>query len=210
MNVVKKLHSFIDHPISSIRKILDFIRFKPRFGKYYWSDRVKDAAKITCRHVFLGEDVYLGPRCRIQGIENYLGDSFNPKIYLRDGVSVQQDFYLTCASKVDIGENTAIAAFVTITDIDHPYVNIDLPIENQRIKVHDVYIGSDCKIYNGAVITCGTRIGKHCVVGANSVVKGEYPDYCVIVGNPSRIVKRYNPNAGTWQSTDAAGNFINK
>ena len=41
-------------------------------------------------------------------------------------------------------------------------------------------------------ILAGTTIGKNSVVGANSVVKGHYDDYCVIAGNPARVVKRFD------------------
>jgi acetyltransferase-like isoleucine patch superfamily enzyme len=37
----------------------------------------------------------------------------------------------------------------------------------------------------------GARIGKHCVIGANSVVTGEIPDFSVAVGNPARVIKQY-------------------
>ena len=38
----------------------------------------------------------------------------------------------------------------------------------------------------------GTEIGKNSVVGANGVVKGKFPDYCVIARNPDRVVKRFD------------------
>lgn len=208
MNPLKKLKSMLRHPLRSAVKAWRYVIYKPRFAKYAWSDRVNGAGAITCRCVSLGENVYIGPRCRIQGIERYNHARFSPSIVLADNVSVQQDFYLTCASRVEIGTNTAIAAFVTITDIDHPYVDVDQPIEKQDLVVSGVAIGPDCKIYNGAVITKGTRIGRHCVVGANSVVSGHYPDFCVIAGSPAKIIKRYNRQAGVWQKTDPEGKFI--
>lgn len=33
------------------------------------------------------------------------------------------------------------------------------------------------------------KIGKHCVIGANSVVTKDVPDYCVAVGSPTRVIK---------------------
>lgn len=208
MVIIQKLRSFLSHPLYSLRRAWYFCNCKPRFRRYVWSDWVVDTSAITCRHVSLGKDVHIGPRCRIMGIDMYMGTRFNPSIELGDRVFIIQDFYLTCASRITIGDNTSIAAFVTITDIDHPYTDIDIPVEQQPIKVREVSIGPDCKIYNGAVITLGTRIGRHCVVGANSVVNGEFPDYCVIVGNPARIVKRYNTLTRQWQRTDPDGNFI--
>ena len=49
-----------------------------------------------------------------------------------------------------------------------------------------------------STILPGTKLGKHCVVGANSVVSGEFPDYCVIVGAPARIVKHYDFEIHKW------------
>lgn len=45
----------------------------------------------------------------------------------------------------------------------------------------------------------GVKLGKHCVVGTNAVVmKGQYPDYCVLVGNPAKIIKKYDFNKLEW------------
>lgn len=64
-----------------------------------------------------------------------------------------------------------------------------------------VSIGSSSIILNGAVILPGTKIGHHSIIGANSVVKGEFNDYCVIVGNPARVVKYYDFNKKSWIKT---------
>lgn len=48
------------------------------------------------------------------------------------------------------------------------------------------------------------------MVGANSVVRGDFPDYSVIVGAPARIVKRYDANQNRWRKSDAQGNFLSK
>ena len=69
-------------------------------------------------------------------------------------------------------------------------------------------IGENCFIGFGVAIQAGTILGKQCIVGSNSVVRGTFPDYCVIVGAPARIVKRYNPETKLWQKTDKEGNFI--
>ena len=147
---------------------------------------------------------------RIEGVKSYMGIAYTPLIILHNGVSIQQNSHITCAERIEIGSNTAIAANVTITDIDHPYEDVNTPIEDQPLIVSPVKIGKDCKIYNNAVILQGTTIGNHCVVGANSVVKGIFPDYSIIVGTPARIVKRYNAGTKSWERTNADGSFIVK
>lgn len=156
----------------------------------------------------MGENVLIWYHGRVEGVSRYNGVSFCPRIILRDGVKIQQNLHLTCAKCVEIGENTAIAANVTITDIHHPYDDIEKPIERQDLVVNPVTIGKDCKIYNNSVILPGTVIGNHVSVGANSVVSGIIPDYSVVVGAPAIIVKRYDETCKTWRKTNKNGDFV--
>ena len=59
-----------------------------------------------------------------------------------------------------------------------------------NIRKSPVRIGDDCFIGTGSIILKGTILGNNCVVGAGSVVHGEFPDNCVIAGNPAKIIKR--------------------
>lgn len=145
---------------------------------------------------------------RIEGVAKYNDKKYNPNIHLHKGVRIQQNLHLTCANSVIIGENTAIAANVTITDIHHPYDDINLPIESQDIKVKFVEIGSGCKIYNNCVILPGVKVGNHVSIGANSVVNKDLPDYSVAVGSPAIVVKRYDFTLKKWRKTKSNGDFI--
>lgn len=167
-----------------------------KIGKYCV---IINPLKITPESIILGDRVSIGNNARIEGVQHYEAEKFDPKIILNDGVTIQQNLHLTCAESIEIGKNTAIAANVTITDIHHPYDNIHLPIERQNITTKPVYIGEGCKIYNNVVIMQGTKIGKHCTIGANSVVSGYFDDYCVIVGAPAKIVKKYNSDTEIWE-----------
>lgn len=53
-----------------------------------------------------------------------------------------------------------------------------------------VSIGEGSYIGINAVIVGNVKIGKHCVIGANSVVTKDVPDYCVAVGSPARVIKK--------------------
>ena len=146
---------------------------------------------ITPRWIKIKNYVSIRKGARIEGVGKYLGKEFNPSIILEDYVSIEQNIHITCANSIIISKNTAIASNVTITDIDHPYININLPPEKQDIIVGSVFISEDCKIYNNAVILPNVSLGKHSVVGANSVVLGKkYPDYCILVGAPAKIIKQ--------------------
>ena len=68
-----------------------------------------------------------------------------------------------------------------------------------RELLYKPLFGKNCFIGTGVVINSGTILGKQCIVGANSVLSGSYPDYCVIVGAPGRIIKKYNNNKKKWK-----------
>ncbi|MBU1076079.1 MAG: acyltransferase [Spirochaetes bacterium] len=154
--------------------------------------------KITPYCVSLKNNVMIMRDCRIEGVSYYEGKRYTPNIIFMENVSIQQDLHLTCANEVIIGKNTAIAANVTITDINHPYEDISRPIERQVLEVKKVIIGEDSKIYNNAVILPGVRIGKHCVIGANSIVAGNIPDFSVAAGAPARVIRKYDPVKKKW------------
>jgi len=198
--------------INYLKKIIYRFLILPLLRKQYkkigFGSRIIKPMLITPKFISLGNHVRIRNGSRIEGVNKYLSLCFNPSIVLDDFVCIEQNIHLTCAESVFIGKNTAIAANVTITDIHHPYDNIDLPIEKQLIQTTPVFIGEDCKIYNNAVILPGTRIGKHCTIGANSVVSGTFPDFSVIVGAPAKIIKRYSFEQQVWLKTDAKGNFI--
>jgi acetyltransferase-like isoleucine patch superfamily enzyme len=181
---------------------------KRNYKKLGRNSFIKNPLIVTPKFISISDNVFVQPNARIEGITSYEGISFYPQIAIGENCTIQQNLHLTCAQSVSVGKNTAIAANVTITDINHPYENIDLPIEKQALQVTPVSIGEDCKIYNNVVILPGTKIGKHCVIGANSVVFGDFAEYCLVVGAPAKIIKRYCFDSASWKKTDDKGNFV--
>ena len=113
---------------------------------------------------------------------------------------------------VKIGENCHISPYVLI-DLLHPeLINIEdnvtissnsmifahiNPTANEFLKSHGyprtikpVKIKKGAVISVGCIIIAGVTIGENSIVGAGSVVTQDVPDYCVVVGNPARVIKR--------------------
>lgn len=199
MSTVSLLKKIVSHLSWLVCNGFDYIKYKNKFVEYHISDRVIKPLLISPPYIKLGENVFIRNNGRIEGVSKYNDKRFSPLIVLEDGVHIEQNCHITCAASIVIGKNTAIASNVTITDIHHPYDDIDIPIEKQDIVTHDVSIGADCKIYNNAVILPGVHIGKHVTIGANSVVTHDLPDYCVAVGAPAKVVRKYNPSTHLWE-----------
>ena len=70
---------------------------------------------------------------------------------------------------------------------------------DQGILIKETSIGENCFIGFAAAIQAGTKLGNHCIVGANLLLVVIFPDYCVIVGAPAKIVKVYNKDKNEWE-----------
>ena len=108
---------------------------------------------------------------------------------------------------VVIGANVLTANGVYISDNLHGYEDVTRPVKQQPIRqVADTVIGDGTWLGHNACVF-GARVGRNCVVGANTVVTHDIPDYCVVVGAPARIIRRYDATTASWRNTDAVGRF---
>ena len=42
-------------------------------------------------------------------------------------------------------------------------------------------------------------MGKKCVIGAGSIVTKDIPDFSIAVGNPAKVIKKYNFETHKWE-----------
>ncbi|CAM4016940.1 acyltransferase [Arcobacter cloacae] len=216
--MLTKLKKFINLPLSRKLQVLSSIYYKLKSQIFYKlmfkSMGVKSVIKkplfLTPEYISIGNGCYIWNDARIEAITSYANENFNPHIILEDGVTIQQRCHITAADTLIIGKDTAILFDVMITNIDHEYENVTMPVGNQPLMVKKTQIGENCFIGSGAKIQAGTILGRHCIVGTNAVIRGTFPDYSVIVGVPARIVKRYDEKSGVWRKTDKKGEFVDE
>ena len=94
--------------------------------------------------------------------------------------------------RIDIGNDVFTGMNVYITDQNHGYEDPQTPIGIQDPLDDPVVIGDGSWIGTGAVVLPGARIGRNCVIAANSVVRGEFPPHSVIAGVPGKVVRAYD------------------
>lgn len=148
--------------------------------------------------IFIGNNVNIRMGLRIEPITNRINQTFNPKIFIGNNTTIEQYCHITCANKVKIGNNVTVSGFVYITDLNHDYRIIDKGILQQSLLIYKTEIGDESFIGMGAKIMAGVKIGKHCIIGANSVVTKDIPDYSVVVGIPAKIIKHYDFGKKEW------------
>lgn len=97
--------------------------------------------------------------------------------------------YIQGIGKVYIGDYTQIAPNVGVISANH-----DLYDSRQHIK-QEVIIGRYCWLGMNSMVLPGTNLGDFTIVAAGSVVTKSFPEgYCVIGGNPARLIKQLDKN----------------
>ena len=99
---------------------------------------------------------------------------------------------------VRFGENTACSQHCFIGGQSHHYEDITKNFLKQGFETKEVVIQHDVWIGSNSVVLCGVKIGHNSVIGGGSVVTEDIPPYCVAVGNPAKVVKKYDFKTSQW------------
>ena len=101
--------------------------------------------------------------------------------------------------RIELGDDIWTGHYVYVTDQNHGYEDVDLPIGTQMWSNEPVSIGDGSWLGHGAVVLPGSKIGRNVVIAAGAVVAGiEVPDYSVVAGVPARVIRRYVD--GIWKT----------
>ena len=162
------------------KELMQYYGYKGSFGRWklkskflrswilhsiaYSSPHPDFAIKMQrARGVKIGKHCYLAPYVQIDLIYPHL-------VNIEDNVT--------------IGTNTLIFAHM------NPTANLFLKKGNYPRKVEPVIIKSGAVLNPGSIITAGVTVGENSIVSVGSVVTENVPDYCIVVGNPARIIKK--------------------
>jgi acetyltransferase-like isoleucine patch superfamily enzyme len=131
--------------------------------------------------LILGKWVHLGAHTALRCHEGTL--SLGDKSVLARNISIN------CYLDVEIGDSALFADDVYISDFDHRFDDLTMPIKDQGITKSRVRIERDVWLGTKVTVCRGVVIGEGTVVGANAVVTGDLPAFSVAVGVPARVIK---------------------
>lgn len=182
-DLIKLFLSYILNPFTLVRI--------GKIGK--WIDVRKGLKVNDPQNIFLGNYVCIG---RYSRISSFSGG----KIVIMDNCNIGQFFTILAGGNITIKTNTLIASFVAIISENHginPEIGIRYGI--QPLISKDISIGENCWIGEKVTILPGVSIGDWSIIGAGSVVNSSIPSYSIAVGNPARIIKKYNFENHKWE-----------
>ncbi len=134
---------------------------------------------------------HFSPRVRI-GSTTYV--TYPSRLHLADDVFIGQYSFIESSQGISIGTGSQIGYYVTLsTHSSHMAIRIygekffeqKNPVEYFRGKIE---IGSYCFVGPYCTIMPGTKLGKGCLVSAYSYVRGDFPDFSILAGNPAKVV----------------------
>jgi acetyltransferase-like isoleucine patch superfamily enzyme len=149
--------------------------------------------------VHVGDDVRVDRGAVLSLVEDYGGVKFDPELRIGDGAMIGTDLLLHCAGSIEIGDRVAISARVYIGDSFRDYEDPTVPpLEMPMADPEPVRICDDAFLGAGVAVLPGVTIGERAIVSAGSVVTRDVPPRTIVFGNPARVVRSWDSDAGKW------------
>ena len=148
------------------------------------------ATILNERYIHIGRHTMIGPHVTLSaGMVAGQACLTDPVVRIGDRCLLGRGSGIVGHLSIEIGDDVWTGHNVYVTDQNHGYADLTVPISQQAMPERPVRIGAGSWLGHGTVVLPGTTIGRHVVIGANSVVRGEIPSFCVAAGNPARVVK---------------------
>ena len=143
---------------------------------YYEDSNLCDYLKKRFFYKFKNGDYYVKNKGSVICGNILMGK--NSKLALRGGC------YIQGIGKLFVGDYVSITQNCIIISANHNIYNQDEHIRKETI------IGDYCWIASNACIMAGVVLGPRTIVAAGAIVTKSFPDgYCIVAGNPAKIVK---------------------
>ena len=197
--------SYIKRVYSRLKKII----FSKQFAKFSIHASVGlDGCGKGCRiegadRICIEDDVYVSEGVEIIALKGQTDNNYDPEIIIGKNTRIHARARITSAGRIIIEDNVLIAPEVFITDHNHG-MNPETKggYSRQKLIVKSVSIGDGTWLGQRVCVLPGVSIGKHCIIGAGSVCTHNIPEYCIAVGVPARVIKKWDPHEKQWRSID--------
>jgi len=177
---------------------------------YIYTKLFFSKARLIRLPVFIRNKKYLdyssglttGYNCRI---EMFNSSSSNSKtLFLGKNLKMGDYVHIAAGESVIIGDDCLFASKIFISDISHGLysgqnqTNPSIAPDNRELFTKAVKIGNKVWLGESVSILPGVTIGNGAIIGANSIVNKNIPDYSIAVGNPAKVIKKFDFSTNKW------------
>lgn len=186
---------YLENKIEAVRRIFYTGQRSRRFRSFGRNSILDCHVSIKGeKYIDIGDDSYISSGCQLFATDSYLSEKYMLEIVIGSNCSIGTSSHITAIKGIYIGDNVLTGKFILITDNAHGASEISLldmpprlrPLASKGVvRIEDnVWIGDK------ASIMPGVTIGRGSIVAANSVVTKDVPPYCIVGGNPAKIIKQ--------------------
>lgn len=164
-------------------------------------------------------EVAIGNNCQFIGLKNIsigkgscIGDNSWLNVCIRDdtkrmiigeAVLIGRQSVISAADYLSIGSYCVLAPRVYISNADHKFESIHLPILCQGfVDNKKIVIEENCWLGINSIVLGAVTIGRGSIIGANTIIRKDVLPFSVVVGETQRIVKMYNPQMQNWEKIE--------
>ena len=155
----------------------------------------------------IGSGFTTGRGCRLEVELTYEPTGKHARLLIGRNVQLNDYVHITAANQVTIEDHVLIASKVYISDCSHgsygkngQHDDPDSIPATRKLYHEPVHIKEKAWIGESVSILPGVTIGKGSIIGANSVVNRDIPDFCIAAGVPARVIKTFDLASKTWVS----------
>ena len=149
---------------------------------------------VGAKYASIGNACSIGKGGVLEIYDSYGSQRFHPEFSMGNNSNIGEYGHVSCINKIQIGDNVRMGRKVFISDNVHgasDFELLDMAPNVRPLFSKGPVIIEDCVLIGEMVcIMPGVTIGKGTIIGANAVVTHDIPPYCVVGGNPARILKK--------------------
>ncbi|MCW2673814.1 MAG: acyltransferase [Frankiales bacterium] len=121
-------------------------------------------------------------------VERTAWDQAEPALRIGDRVAFRPFVAVSASESVVIEDGVTIGAGSGIYDSNHTVAAAHKSVLDTPLSSRKVRIGEGSWLGDRVTVLSGADIGRGCVIGAGSVVRGTIPDHSIAVGVPARVI----------------------
>lgn len=170
---------------------------RARLTRPYWNRRFHSFGENAIVHrpgsVFGAHQIAIGDNTLILGgcylsVETPAWERPAPVLSIGGRVGIRPYCMISASEQITIEDDVIIGAFSSVIDSDHTFSEGRPNVMHNPVTTAPIRIGRGTWLAERVAVLRGSTIGRCCIVGANSVVRGDLPDYSIAAGAPARIV----------------------
>jgi lipopolysaccharide O-acetyltransferase len=193
-----------------VRQPMKRVTLRARVTRPYWRRRFHHLGERAIVHrpiwVYGPQQISIGADSLILhgasiAVESFAWDRPAPVLRIGDRVGMRPFCTISASESIVIEDDVIIGSFTSVIDSDHTFSLGRPNVMHNPVVTAPVRIGRGTWLAERVAVLRGASIGRCCIIGANSVVRGEVPDYSIAVGAPARVV-------GSVTGVDAGGRAL--